>query len=213
MTETVVSYETDEEKVEAIKKWWKDNGLSVIAGAAIGLGAIWGWRLWIGHQESTASQASLAFEQLMINAADQQAEAVAKQVKRLEDDFGSTPYSALGELVAAKSLYEAGQAKDAMATFQKAIDTAPDPAIARLAAVRLARLQFAENQLDAAAKTLDQYDVSPAFAGEFAAVRGDIAAARGDLEAARAAYQRAIESGSSLSQLIRLKLDNLPAAG
>ncbi|MTW20622.1 tetratricopeptide repeat protein [Allochromatium palmeri] len=208
-----MSYETDEEKVEAIKKWWKDNGLSVIAGAAIGLGAIWGWRLWIGHQESTASQASLAFEQLMINAADQQAEAVAKQVKRLEDDFGSTPYSALGELVAAKSLYEAGQAKDAMATFQKAIDTAPDPAIARLAAVRLARLQFAENQLDAAAKTLDQYDVSPAFAGEFAAVRGDIAAARGDLEAARAAYQRAIESGSSLSQLIRLKLDNLPAAG
>jgi predicted negative regulator of RcsB-dependent stress response len=105
------------------------------------------------------------------------------------------------------------RAVEAMAALQNAIDTAPDPAIARLAALRLARLQFAENQLDEAAKTLDTYDVSPAFAGEFAAVRGDIAAARGDLDAARAAYQRAIESGSSLSQLIRLKLDNLPAAG
>jgi predicted negative regulator of RcsB-dependent stress response len=208
-----VSYETDEEKVEAIKTWWKDNGLSVIAGAAIGLGAIWGWRLWIGHQESTASQASMAFEQLLLNTADKQTDAVVKQAAMLKDDFGSTPYPALGALVAAKALHEAGQTVEAMAALQNAIDTAPDPAIARLAALRLARLQFAENQLDDAAKTLDTYDVSPAFAGEFAAVRGDIAAARGDLDAARAAYQRAIESGSSLSQLIRLKLDNLPAAG
>ena len=208
-----MSYETDEEKVEAIKTWWKDNGLSVIAGVAIGLGAIWGWRLWIEHQESTASQASIAFEQLMLNAADRQTEAVSKQVEQLVDDFGSTSYPALGALVAAKTFHEAGQTSEAMTALQRAIDTAPDQAIVHLAALRLARLQFAENRIDDAARTLDEYDVSPAFAGEFAAVRGDIAVARGDLDAARAAYQRAIESGSSLSQLIRLKLDNLPAAG
>jgi len=207
-----VSYETDEEKVEAIKAWWKDNGLSVIVGAVIGLATIWGWRLWIEHQERTAGEASAAFEQLMLNAADKQIESVTKQTQTIRDNFGSTPYSALSDLVAAKALHEAGQTAEAMTALRNAIDTAPDPAIARLAALRLARLQFADNQLDAASKTIDKYDVSPAFAGEFAAVRGDIAAARGDLDAARAAYQRAIESGSSLSQLIRLKLDNLPAA-
>ncbi|MGQ9659484.1 MAG: YfgM family protein [Thermochromatium sp.] len=203
---------TDEEKVEAIKAWWKNNGLAVIVGAVIGLLAVWGWQWWIGHREHIASQASMIFDQLMLDAADRQIEAMSRQLNRLKDDFGSTPYVALGALVAAKALYEAGQTDQAMAALQNAIDTAPDPAIARLAALRLARLQFAENRLDAAAKTIDTYDVSPAFAGEFAAVRGDIATARGDWDGARAAYQRAIESGSSLLPLIRLKLDNLPTA-
>ncbi|MBK1717270.1 tetratricopeptide repeat protein [Thiocystis violacea] len=208
-----MNYETDEEKVEAIKKWWKDNGLSVIAGAAIGIGAIFGWRLWVGHQESTASEASIAFEQLLLDAAGNQPDAVASQAGMLQDEFGSTPYPALGSLVAAKTLYMAGKPVEAMASLQTVIDKAPDPALARIAALRLARIQVSENQLDEAEKTLKAHDTSPAFAGEFAAVRGDIAVARGDLAAARAAYQQAIEQGSSLSQLLRLKIDNLPAAG
>ncbi|MBS1202965.1 MAG: hypothetical protein H6R22_1474, partial [Chromatiaceae bacterium] len=50
-------------------------------------------------------------------------------------------------------------------------------------------------------------------AGDFAAVRGDIAAARGDIAQAREEYEKAIAAGSGLAELIRLKLDNLPAAG
>ncbi len=211
--EIPVSYETDEEKVEAIKKWWKENGISVIAGAAIGLGAIYGWRLWVGYQNSTASQASTAFEQLLLDASGNQPDAVARQAALLKDEFGSTPYPAFGSLVAAKSLYDAGKAAEAMAALQDVIAKAPDPALARIAALRLARIQVAEKQLDAAAATIQAHDDSPAFAGEFAAVRGDIAAARGDAAAARAAYQEAIAKGSSLSQLIQVKIDNLPAAG
>lgn len=206
-----MSYETDEEKVEAIKKWWKANGLSVIAGAAIGLGSIYAWRLWTDHQQRVAGQASSAFEQLLSNDAMSQPEAVVKQAELLKDEFGSTPYAGLSELVAAKALYQAGDAAAAMRALREAIAKAPDPAIAQIAALRLARIQVAEGQLDEADATLAAHDNSPAFAGEFAAVRGDLAAARGDAAAARAAYEQAIEKGSGLSQLIRLKLDNLPA--
>ena len=206
-----MSYETDEEKVEAIKKWWKENGLSVIAGAAIGLGSIYGWRFWTDHQQRVAGQASSAFEQLLSNAAMSQPEAVVKQAELLKDEFGSTPYAGLSELVAAKALYQAGDSAAAMRVLREAIGKAPDPAIARIAALRLARIQVAEGQLDEADATLSAHDNSPAFAGEFAAVRGDLAAVRGDAAAARAAYEQAIEQGSGLSQLIRLKLDNLPA--
>ena len=38
-----MSYSTDDEKVEAIKTWWKQNGLSILAGALIGLGGIAAW--------------------------------------------------------------------------------------------------------------------------------------------------------------------------
>jgi predicted negative regulator of RcsB-dependent stress response len=206
-----LSYETDEEKVEAIKKWWKENGLSVIAGTLLGLGSIYGWRAWTNHQNGIAGQASSAFEQLLTNAAMNQPEAVVKQADLLEDEFGSTPYAGLSAMVAAKALYQAGDVAAATAALQNAIANAPDPALARIAALRLARIQVAEGQLDAAAATIATHDGSPAFAGEFAAVRGDLAAARGDVAAARTAYEQAIKHGSGLSQLIRLKLDNLPA--
>ena len=206
-------YETDDEKVEAIKKWWKENGMSVVIGLAVGLAAVYGWRAWTDYRNSVGSQASAAFEQLAASAEAGQLDSAAKQEEILSNRFGSTPYPSFGALVIAKARYDQGDAAGAITTLQQVIAKAPDPALARLAALRLARIQLAEGQLDAAAATVAAHDKTPAFAGDFAAVRGDIAAARGDHAGARREYERAIAAGTSLPQLIRLKLDNLPAAG
>ncbi len=206
-------YETDDEKVEAIKKWWKENGKSVAAGVVIGLAAVFGWRGWTDYRNSVAGAASADFEQLLVNADGGAAESAIKQAELLRSDYGSTPYAALGSLVAAKVQYESGDPAAAMATLQRVIADAPDPALAQLAGLRLARIQVAEGKLDDAAATVAAHDDGAAFKGDFAAVRGDIAAARGDTAKARAEYEQAIAEGSGLSQLIRLKLDNLAAAG
>ncbi|WP_296805403.1 tetratricopeptide repeat protein [Thiocapsa sp.] len=208
-----MSYETDDEKVEAIKTWWKENGVAIVMGIAIGLGAIVGWRYWGDYRDSVAAQGSTVFDQVLANAATGQTEAVVTQARMLNDEFSSTPYAALGALVEAKALYESGQAEAAMTALAGVIGGAPEPALARVAALRLARIQVAEGRLDEAAKTIADYDTSPEFAGDFAAVRGDIAAARGDTAGAREAYEQAIAEGTGFSQLLRLKLDNLPAAG
>ncbi|PAR85254.1 YfgM family protein, partial [Vibrio cholerae] len=39
-------YDTEEQQVEAIKDWWKENGKAVIFGAVIGLGGLFGWRYY-----------------------------------------------------------------------------------------------------------------------------------------------------------------------
>jgi len=209
-----VSYQTDEEKAEAIKKWWRDNGVAVFAGLALGLVIIFGWRYWSDYRTDLAAQASTHFEQMLYSAEDADAATVlAKQSEQLDADFGATPYAALGALVAAKGLYQAGEAEAAIARLERVIDDAPDAALARLAALRLARIQLAEGALDAAESTITDHDDSPEFSADFAAVRGDLAAARGDLDTAREAYETAIEGGAALSQLIQLKLDNLPSAG
>ena len=206
-------YETDDEKVEAIKKWWKENGTSVVAGVVIGLALVFGWRGWVGYRDSVAAHASSDFEQLLANANQGETESVTKEAELLNEDYTSTPYAALGSLVSAKVRYEAGDVTGAVAELQRVIAKAPDPALARLAGLRLARIQVAEGQLDAAAATVNAHDDGQSFTGDFAAVRGDIAAARGDSANARAEYEKAIAAGTGLSQLIRLKLDNLPAAG
>ena len=50
-------YNTEEEQVEAIKKWWNENGKSIITGIIIGVIAIFGWRSYENH---TAMQAKAA---------------------------------------------------------------------------------------------------------------------------------------------------------
>ncbi|MBE8157839.1 MAG: hypothetical protein HAW59_00340 [Betaproteobacteria bacterium] len=34
---------TEEQQVEQIKQWIKENGLQIIIGISLGLGSIWGW--------------------------------------------------------------------------------------------------------------------------------------------------------------------------
>jgi len=209
----VSQYETDDEKVEAIKKWWKENGLSVAAGVVIGLAAVFGWRTWTDYRNSVAGAASADFERLLMSAESGAPESAIKQAELLRDEYGSTPYATLGALVAAKTQYESGDTAAAISTLKGVVADAPDPALAQLAALRLARIQVADGQLDAAAATVKAHDIGAAFAGDFAALRGDIAAARGDIAQAREEYEKAIAAGSGLAELIRLKLDNLPAAG
>lgn len=208
-----MTYSTDEEKVEAIKAWWKANGAAVVAGVVLGLIAIFGWRAWINQRMQLAEQASSQFEQLLIAARRADAAQVNTLADQLTKRFGSTSYASLGALVAARVALAAGDADTAMRHLEQVLEKAPDPALKRVAALSLARIQVAEGALDAAEATLKGYDDSPAFAGDIAAVRGDIAAARGHLDAARAAYEQAIAAGSGLAPLIKLKLDNLPSAG
>ena len=37
---------TEEEQVEALKSWWKENGKSLIMGVVIAVAAVFGWRGW-----------------------------------------------------------------------------------------------------------------------------------------------------------------------
>jgi predicted negative regulator of RcsB-dependent stress response len=207
------AYETDEEKVEALKKWWKDNGLSVVAGVGIGLAAVFGWRGWIGYQDSVAQQASAAFEQLLAAAEGGNTEVALKQAEVLAKDYGSTSYAAFAALMRARIELESGNTAAAQAALQDAIAKAPEPGLARIAALRLARILIDEGDLPGAKAVMDKHGDSGSFAGDFAALRGDIAAAEGRTQDARQAYQEALAAGAAAPDLLRLKLENLPPAG
>ena len=207
------TYETDEEKVEAIKKWWKENGVSVVAGAVIGLGAIFGYRAWVGYTDSVGQQASAAFEQLLASAGGDDAASAIKQSELLAEEFSSTAYATLAKLVAARSELRAGNTAGAREALEQAIADSPDPAITRVAVLRLARILIAEGDLAGASALVAKYDDAPSFAGAFAAVRGDIATTEGRTAEARSAYEQAIAAGAPNADRLRLKLDNLPPAG
>jgi predicted negative regulator of RcsB-dependent stress response len=212
LEDLVSTYETDEEKVEAIKKWWKENGLSVVGGVVIGLGAIFGWRAWIGYQDSVGQQASAAFEQLLASANGEDTQSALKQSELIAKEFSSTVYATLAKLVQARVELEAGNLAGTRAALEQAIVESPDPGITRIAALRLARVLLADGDLAAASGLVTEHDDGGSFAGAFAAVRGDIAKAEGRTADAREAYEQAIAAGAANPEQLRLKLDNLSPA-
>jgi len=200
---------TDDETVEEIKKWWKENGIAVIAGVAIGLGAIFGWRAWTDYRDRVGQRASLAFDQVLVAAGAGETESAVRQAEQLIDDFSGSPYAMLAELAMAKVQLEAGDPAAAMGALTTAVDKAPEPGLARLAALRLARLQIDQGDLDAARKTIDAHDDSGPFHGDFAAMRGDIAVAQGEPETAASLYREALAAGTGNAGVIELLLAEL----
>ncbi len=43
-------YNSEEQQVEAIKRFWKENGTAIIAGVVLGLGGLYGWRYFQDQQ-------------------------------------------------------------------------------------------------------------------------------------------------------------------
>lgn len=208
----MINYETDEERAEAIKKWWKENGSSVILGAGIGLAAIFGWRAWIDYRESTAQQASAAFERLLADTDSGTTRSALTQSKLLREEFSSTVYATLAALVQARIEIKAGNLAGARSALEQAITDSPDPGLTRTAALRLIRVLIAEGDLARATALVAKHDDGAGFGGAFATLRGDIAAAQGRTPDARAAYEQALTTGAPNPDQVRMKLANLPPA-
>jgi predicted negative regulator of RcsB-dependent stress response len=203
-------YQTEEEQVEALKKWWKENGTSVMAGLVIGLGAVFGWQGWNSYQDRIGGEASVAFYQ-MLNAVDQgNPELAGKQAERLRADYGSTSYAVLAAMTQARIKVEEGDTTAARAQLEWAMQNAGDDSLKSLSQLNLARLLLNDGDLEGAGRLAAAETVG--FAGEFAELRGDIAVAKKELNAARDAYAQALALNVGNPELVQMKLDDLAIA-
>ena len=45
-------YRTEEEQIEALKRWWSENGKSIVIGIALAGASVFGWRAWQDQQQA-----------------------------------------------------------------------------------------------------------------------------------------------------------------
>lgn len=204
------SYDTDEEQLEAIRKWWAENGRAVILGVVLGLGAIFGWRGWVSHEQGRAEAASTIYEQMMSALEGADVQTVRELSERLGSEYDDTPYAELSALARARVEVNAGDLEAAANSLRWAADNASQPDVALVARLRLARVQYAQGRLDEALATLGS-----GFPGSYGAMveelRGDILAEKGDAGAARSAYRKALEDPSAAVDrgVLEMKLNEL----
>ncbi len=209
-------YSTEEQQVDAIKKWWSDNKWSVIGGIAVGIAALWGGRAWIDNQNTNAESASMQYQLMMENLSRGQNDEAANQGAQLLGQHVSTPYAALASLALAKIKLEAGDSVAAAAHLRWALDNASQESVKHEARLRLARLLLADAKYDEALSTLTITDTG-SYLAEYESLKGDVYVAEGKPEFARTAYTRALGAMEPRMQgrdLLQMKLDDLgPAPG
>ncbi|WP_218750665.1 YfgM family protein [Vibrio parahaemolyticus] len=199
-------YDTEEQQVEAIKDWWKENGKAVIIGAVVGLGGLFGWRYYqdtVIQASETASQSyTTAMNTLQEKGVDAQSD-----VQAFIESNEVKEYSVLAALQLAKAQVEAKDFTAALEQLKWAQNNTKDAALSPLISYRIARIETEMGNFDAANTELGKV-TDTAWAGRIAELRGDIALRQGDKDAAYAAYTEA-QQAADASPTLQMKLDDL----
>lgn len=209
-----MSYGSDDEQVEALRRWWSENGRSVIAGVVIAVAGLVGYQQWGSYQTARAEAASdhyLAFlEQIR---GEDPGEGAVSRGEALIEDYGNTPYGPLTALWLAQHHVSEGRLDAAADKLRWAAEEARSDALRRVAQVRLARVLLAQEKYDEVLALLPAQ--GGAFEGEAAELRGDALVGKGRTADAAAAYRSALAAESlapQSRQLIELKLNDLGVA-
>jgi len=206
-------YRTDEEQVEHLKKWWEENGKSIIGGITIGLVAIFGWRGWQDHQVTQGEQASDLYEQMTADIREEQGSDTTAIADQLSQDYKSTPYSTFSALLQAREAVEKDDIESAKIHLQWVLDNTDNDEFRHIARLRLSRLLLTEGDKDAALALLEKAKPGK-FASSYHELRGDILLQQGDTKAAEDAYIQALATHNSIrgnQSIVQMKLDDLGA--
>ncbi len=203
-------FETEEQQVEAVKKWLKENTSSLLMGLAIGGFSLGGWNFYQQSQYQHGVEASDMYVSVVAQAelnATNDFDLTA--VDKLQSGYLDTPYAALSAMVVANHEVTNGNNEQAASRLQWVVDNAIDEEIAYIAQLRLARLMIAQEKYDEANVLLSAKH-STAFDALYEELKGDMFVAKGELEQARIAYDKAIViSGTTASRWLRLKRQDL----
>ena len=202
---------TEEEQVEAIKKWWKDNAKSVIGGILIGLAVIYGGRTWFEQKNNHVELASATYQSMIQDMQQSNSANAAEKASLLLGQYSDTPYSTLAALTMAKIKVDEDNPVGAKSHLRWALDHSDQADLKHIARLRLVRVLISEGNTEEAMALIESVDFGK-YAASYQELKGDALVAKGQIDQAKGAYNLALQSldpGSRLRSYIEIKLDNL----
>ena len=198
----------EEQEINQLKDWWKENGKTIIVAFILGVGGMFGWRYWQAHQAEQIAQASTQYDAL-IYSAQQDEQAKKANIEQFVQANSKTAYAVFALLDEAKKATEKQDFAAAEVNLNQALTQSQDEVLTSIVALRLSSVQFQLGQLDNALTTLNQVK-GESFNARKAILTGDIQVAKGDKVAAKNSFEQAQQSGSQLEQqMAKMKLNNL----
>jgi predicted negative regulator of RcsB-dependent stress response len=201
-------YSNENEQVDALRRFFANNGKALAIGVVLGIGALAGWRYWSTHQDTSAREVSAHYQQVTsaLDASKPQTlEAAAKFASE-----NSNTYGALASLDLAKQYVDKNELAKAATQLQSGIKNTQDANLQAVMNLRLARIQLQQKQADDALKTLDNVK-GEGWTAIVADIRGEALLSKGDKQGARDAWSKGIDSEASpaLKEMMQMKMNNL----
>ena len=205
-------YDTEEEQVAAIKRWWKENGTSTITGAIVGVLLIGGWNFWQGYTEKKGHEASALYDQLLYSVSKEDYTKVETLAKSISAGYGSTAYQGYAALMQAKAKVKQGDVAAAKDILEKQMSDSGSIELRNVARMRFVKLLHSTGDYEKGLQVISEADQanSEGFAPSFDELKGDLYVALDRLGEARTAYESAVRAGSQ-SRLLQFKLDDITA--
>ncbi|MDD1626525.1 MAG: tetratricopeptide repeat protein [Methylococcaceae bacterium] len=205
-------YDTEEEQLDAVKRWWKENGLSTIIGLVLGVAVILGWNYWQSHKKAQSEQASAIYSQLIQAIEADKKDSAEKLAERIQEQYPKTEYAAYSALLLAKLKVQQSDVAKAKEIL-KNIAAGSNKELGNIAKIRLVRLMLASGEYEQGLQLINDVDpaTSSSFSGNYDELVGDLYVALDRLDQARSAYQKALENGYK-SPLLQFKIDDLTSS-
>ena len=215
---------TEEEQIETIKRWWRENWLSVVVPIALAICAYTGWNFWADYKTHQAREASAVYTELVgileessfASPMDDEKKSRARELITQLDAYKGSLYSDLGDFIAARLAVEAEDLAEAEKRLRGVMNGGANEAIRDTARARLARVLVSQGETEQALALLEGAKGVPAFLAMYAEIRGDAYVAQSKLADANTAYQEAITQlpadQFARRSLIQFKLDSTKVA-
>lgn len=206
---------SEEEQWERLKHWLRTNGPFVLILLALMLIGFFGWKWWQNRTDQQGLAAGAAYQAILTTFDQGKPVEAMAQIEALRTAYPKSPYVAAADLVAARVYVERNDLAKAVQHLQRVVDGAVDEKLKPIAKLRLARVQSAQGQYDAALATLGgagPAEYEPArleTRGDVLYARGDRAAALADYEAARKVLPASQQGEAGVGELLDLKIADL----
>lgn len=225
---------SEEEQIEALKRWWKDNGTSTVVAITVFVAGFFGWNYYKDAKIVSAQAASVQFQSLTESvqsldgaqalgseAADSddlgvKQATVQSAVNTLIDEHSSGLYTDFARLQLAKLALEQKHYDEAIVTLRQVKDGGVNEESRQLASLRLARVLAVQGNYDEALSEVRSVAPDGAYHSLFEEAKGDILMMQQKLDAAAKAYQAALaalpEGDQRRRSLVQFKIDNTKVA-
>ncbi|MEE4243863.1 MAG: tetratricopeptide repeat protein [Kangiellaceae bacterium] len=208
-----MEYETEEQQIQALKDWWKENGTSIIVGVVLGVAGFASFNWWQAEKIAKQEAASDAFNAVLKVDAKANQQEFLDAANQVKTDYADSGYALLASLHIAKQYAESDQLGKAEQELRSAIELSIDSSLTPLLQVRLARV-LAEQKKHQAAVDLLLTIKDESFAGLQQKTLGTIYLAMGEQDKARAAFVAAKDSVESFAAKneIEMQINDLVVA-
>jgi len=204
-------YASDEEKGEEIKRWWRENGLSIMLGIALGIAVLVGGRYWLTQKQMQSVNASSLYQHTSQLASEGKRTEAAALVDKLFSEYASTPYAVFAALEMAKHSADNDDLEGAKSYLNWVITHAELNGQRDMARLRLGQLLLDQADYQAAQAVANDAETN-AFESLFDELKGDIYIAQDQFTEAATAYGsalNALEQNAPRGLILKLKLDDI----